>query len=56
MSSSAETPLQSRQWKNSFLSLPKKPSQAALSGPRPLADMLLTRPAASQMPIHSSQR
>lgn len=53
MNASEPTPDQSRWWKNSFFSLPKNPSHAALSGLHPFADMLLTSPFSSQILIHS---
>lgn len=52
MNSSAPTPDQSLKQKNPFPSLPKKPSHAALSGPRPLVDMLLARSFFSHMRIY----
>lgn len=56
MNSPGDQPDQSLPWKNSFLSRPKKPSIAALSGLQPLADMLLTRPFRSHIDIQPGQR
>ena len=56
MNSSAPTPDQSLKQKNPFPSLPKKPSHAALSGPRPLVDMLLARSFFSHMRIYPGHR
>ena len=54
--SSALTPRQSLQWKNSFLSLPKNPSQAALSGLQPLRDIDRATPFSSQIRFHPGHR
>lgn len=56
MNPSAVTPDQSRPKKNSTLSLPKKPSQAALSGEWPLRDIDLVTPAAAQSRTQSGVR
>lgn len=56
MKASAVHPRQSRPWKNSTLSLPKKPSHAALSGECPLRDIDLVTPAASQAATQSGVR
>ena len=56
MNSPGDQPDQSLPWKNSFLSRPKKPSIAALSGLQPLADMLLARPCPLQIEIQPGQR
>lgn len=49
--SGIDTPDQSRWRKNSFLSLPKKPSIAELSGLPPFLDIDPTSPCFSQMAI-----
>ena len=56
MNSSAVTPLQSRPWKNSFLSLPKKPSAAALSGLRPFLDIDRATPCRSHIAFQPGHR
>ena len=56
MKPSRSTPSQSLGWKNSPLSVPKKPSMRALSQLRPLRDMLLTSRLARQTRTHPFQR
>ena len=53
---SAETPRQSLPWKNSTLSLPKNPSQAAFSGECPLRYIDLSTPASPQARTQSGVR
>lgn len=48
------TPDQSRWWKNSFLSLPKNPPIAELSGLHPFFDIDLVRWFFSHMAIHGN--
>ena len=56
MKSRASQPAQSRAWKNSLLSRPKKPSIRALSQLLPLRDMLLTSPWRRQTSTQPGQR
>ena len=56
MNDSAVQPRQSRSWKNSTLSLPKKPSHAALSGERPFRDIDPVTPTAPHAATQSGVR
>ena len=56
MNSSGAAPVQSRPWKNSIFSLPKKPPHLALSGLHPFLDIDLTGPFSSHILIHPGQR
>ena len=53
---SIETPAKLRLWKNTYLSRPKNPSAAALSGEQPFALIERVRLLSMQMRIHSGHR